>query len=286
MGYPEGVARSASVPPPGWTATGPPAAPTASAAVAARPTTGSSAADAAVRWRLGAATIDSLVVYVGYLGVCALLHWRVADINHLLVLLIGGVAYHFLLEARDGQTIGKRRYGIRVVSVDGGTPTPGAIAIRSALRIFDQLPVAYVSGLVSMVRTGPARRQRMGDVAAGTMVIATGGRAVAKGTPGWYLPAATIFAVLLSAATFYAVAEAGKQPLTSAQTADFIAGCERSAAAQLVSCTCLLNQLEADGHVTLSGLRALVAEGQAERLAGRPGPSTRTLTAAALACRR
>ena len=39
-------------------------------------------ADAAVRWRIGAAIIDNLLVYGGYLGVCGLLGWRVAALGH------------------------------------------------------------------------------------------------------------------------------------------------------------------------------------------------------------
>jgi uncharacterized RDD family membrane protein YckC len=284
MGYPEGVARSVSVPPPGWTATGP--ASVSTDAVAAPPVARSTDADAAVRWRISAAIIDNLLLYFGYLGLCLVLHWRVANVDHLLVFLVGSVAYHFLLESRDGQTIGKRQYGLRVVTVDGGRASPGAVAIRSAVRIFDQLPVMYVSGLVSMVRTGPSRRQRIGDVAAGTMVVATEGRALGRGTPGWMLPAATLFAVAVSALSFYAVAEAGKQPISSTETANFIAGCERSSAAQFVSCSCLLSQLEADGYVTLAGMRSLVIDAQSQRASGQVGPAEKKIQTAAQVCRK
>jgi uncharacterized RDD family membrane protein YckC len=284
MSYAEGVARSVSVPPPGWTATGP--ASVSTDAVPAPPVAPSTDADAAVRWRISAAIIDNLLLYFGYLGLCLVLHWRVANVDHLLVLLLGSVAYHFVLESRDGQTIGKRQYGLRVVTVDGGRASPGAVAVRSAVRIFDQLPVMYVSGLVSMVRTGPSRRQRIGDVAAGTMVIATEGRALGRGTPGWMLPAATLFAVAVSALSLYGFAETGKQPLTDGQRAQLIAGCDRVAASVRVDCQCLVTQLEADGYVTVDGLRTLVTDSQAERLAGGPGPATRTLTSAIAPCRR
>lgn len=187
-------------------------------------------AEAAIRWRVRAATIDNLIVYAGYMVLCALLHWRVQSLNHLVVLGVAGIAYHFVLEARSGQTVGKRRYGIRVVSVHGGAASPRAIAIRSLLRIVDQLPVCYASGLVSMVRTGPARRQRIGDVAAGTMVLAVDGRAAAKGTPGWLLPTATILAIVVSAACAYALTEGGRQALDSTQRSEFIAGCQNGPA--------------------------------------------------------
>ena len=146
-----------------------------------------------------AARVDNLIVYGGYLLVCLLLHWQVASVTHLVWLAVAGVAYHFAFEARDGQTLGKRRYGIRVVAADGGPASPRAVAIRSVVRIVDSLPVCYVSGLVSMVRTGPARRQRIGDIAAGTIVVAVDGRAARQGTPGWMLPVATVGAVIVSA---------------------------------------------------------------------------------------
>ena len=108
-----------------------------------------------MRRRVRAARIDNLIVYGGYLALCLALHWRVATVAHLFWLGVAGVVYHFALETRNGQTIGKRRYGIRVVAADGGPAGPRAIAVRSVLRIVDSLPVCYVSGLLSMVRTGP-----------------------------------------------------------------------------------------------------------------------------------
>jgi uncharacterized RDD family membrane protein YckC len=191
-----------SVAPPGWNAP----------AVPAPPTAAGEAADAAVRWRMRAARIDNAIVYGAYLAACALLDWRVLSVAHLFWLAVAGGVYRFALEARDGQTIGKRCYGIRVVAADGGPAGPRAIAIRSVLRIVDSLPVSYLAGLLSMARTGPARRQRIGDIAAGTIVVAVDGRAARDGTPGWMLSAATMAAVIVSALTLIAIAEVGLQP--------------------------------------------------------------------------
>jgi hypothetical protein len=210
----------------------------------------------------------------------------VASIGHLFVLGIAGVAYHFVLEARDGQTIGKRRYGIRVVGVDGGPADARAIAIRSLLRILDQLPVSYVSGLISMVRTGPARRQRIGDIAAGTMVVAVDGRAAREGTPGWLLPAATLFALAVSALTVIGIAEARRQPLTSAQASQFIAGCENSPAGAVTDCHCFLNQLEASGYTAENALRDLASASESGSASGSSGRARATIQSAFDACRR
>jgi uncharacterized RDD family membrane protein YckC len=242
-------------------------------------------AEAAVRWRIRAARIDNLIVYGAYALLCGLLHWRIAALSHLWVLGAASVAYHFVLEARDGQTIGKRRYGIRVVALDGTTPTVGAVAIRSVLRIVDQLPVWYLSGLLSMVRTGPAKRQRIGDVAAGTMVVATGRQAAAQGTPGWLLPAATLFAAAVSIFSVIAVVQAGSRPLDSTQQAQFVTGCQNSPGGQAIDCECLLNRLEAAGYGTPKALDDLVAQADAPSVPGSPNSARAVLEQAGAACR-
>jgi uncharacterized RDD family membrane protein YckC len=244
------------------------------------------AADAAVRWRVRAARIDNLIVYGAYLLVCLLLHWRVASVTHLFWLAVAGVAYHFAFEARDGQTIGKRRYGIRVTAADGGPASPKAVAIRSVVRIVDSLPVCYVSGLISMLRTGPARRQRIGDIAAGTLVVAVDGRAASQGTPRWMLPAATLGAVVVSALSVIGIAVQGRQPINSLQASEFVAGCQNSADGAAIDCQCYLNRLEADGYNTLSALKQLMAGVQSEEAAGTVGPYRTTVRNAITACPR
>lgn len=277
----------ASVAPPGWS-TPPELAPPPAAATPETPTTAAvadDAADAAVRWRIRAARVDNLIVYGAYLLVCLLLHWRVANFTHLFWLAVAGVAYHFGFEARDGQTIGKRRYGIRVVAADGGPASPRAVAIRSVVRIVDSLPVCYVSGLISMVRTGPARRQRIGDIAAGTIVVAVDGRAVSQGTPRWMLPVATIGAVVVSALTVIGIAAAGHQPITSVQASQFIGQCQNSPAGKVTDCRCFLDRLEADGYDTPDALNNLMAGAQSEEAAGAMGPYRTTLQTALATCR-
>lgn len=79
------------------------------------------------------------------------------------------VPYHVLLEGATGQTIGKNLLRIVVVREDGEPCTYRGAAIRTAFRVVDWLPVAYLAGLVSMAVT--ERRQRLGDLAAGTVVV-------------------------------------------------------------------------------------------------------------------
>jgi uncharacterized RDD family membrane protein YckC len=70
----------------------------------------------------------------------------------------------------NGQTLGKRWLGIRVLS-ERGVPISGAQAIlRNLVGTVDGLfPFFYLIGLTSMLVS--RRFQRMGDLAAGTMVV-------------------------------------------------------------------------------------------------------------------
>src|SRR5437763_13639649 len=84
----------ASIAPPGWS-TPPELAPPPPADAPvfdSRPALAGHAADAAVRWRVRAARIDSLIVYGAYLVVCLLLHWRVANAPPLLLFPVAGGA--------------------------------------------------------------------------------------------------------------------------------------------------------------------------------------------------
>jgi uncharacterized RDD family membrane protein YckC len=68
-----------------------------------------------------------------------------------------------------GRTPGKRAGGVRVVRV-GGEPETFLIAVvRNLMRIVDFLPAAYLVGISSIFAT--SKNQRLGDIAAGTLVI-------------------------------------------------------------------------------------------------------------------
>lgn len=73
--------------------------------------------------------------------------------------------YFLLLESVLGTTIGKRVFGLRVVSDDGTIHTVPQTVVRNLLRPLDQLSflgVFLIPGLTS--------QQRLGDLAAGTIV--------------------------------------------------------------------------------------------------------------------
>ena len=79
-------------------------------------------------------------------------------------------AYDVLFEVfASGRTPGKRLNGLRVVRVDGSPVTFFTSAIRNVLRLVDILPGLYLVGIVTILVT--RRNQRLGDVAAGTLVV-------------------------------------------------------------------------------------------------------------------
>jgi uncharacterized RDD family membrane protein YckC len=130
--------------------------------------------------RVGAALVDFAVLFVLFV-VLALL---VGDSESgdggvsldlegvgLLVWLVVSLAYYGVLEAlMNGQTLGKRALGIRVVDDDGTTPArTRQIVVRTLLRVLDGL-FFYAVALAVVLATGQ-RRQRIGDLTAGTVVV-------------------------------------------------------------------------------------------------------------------
>ena len=73
-----------------------------------------------------------------------------------------------------GRGPGKRLVGLRVVTLRGGPVGFRTSAVRNLLRIIDFLPTAYLIGIVSIF--GTTTGQRIGDLAAGTVVSYVPGR--------------------------------------------------------------------------------------------------------------
>lgn len=83
---------------------------------------------------------------------------------------LGIFAYFIFFEGLwNGQTFGKKAMGIRVRMADGTPINFGAALARNLLRPADVMPGTYLVGLVAMF-TNP-RSQRIGDLAAGTIVV-------------------------------------------------------------------------------------------------------------------
>ena len=87
--------------------------------------------------------------------------------------LLGGI-----IEWRwEGFTPGKRLCRIRVIGVDGLPAGAGACFLRNVLRFADSFP-SFATGLITMVASG--RFQRLGDLAAGTLVVYDEGKGAAR----------------------------------------------------------------------------------------------------------
>lgn len=68
-----------------------------------------------------------------------------------------------------GRTPGKRLQRLRVIQVNGQPLTLGPLLVRNLLRLIDFLPAYYALGALTMLLT--SKSQRLGDLAAGTIVI-------------------------------------------------------------------------------------------------------------------
>jgi len=80
------------------------------------------------------------------------------------------IGYFVLCEMLwNGRSIGKRAAGIRVVRVAGGPVGFFPSLVRNLLRLVDLLPSLYLAGILAILVT--PKNQRLGDLAAGTLVI-------------------------------------------------------------------------------------------------------------------
>ena len=124
--------------------------------------------------RVLAAVVDLAIVVTGALVILAAgdaLSSDSSDVRGALSVVILGWAlyYYFALESGEGQTVGKKLMKLRVVRADGRPAGMREIAVRTVLRVVDGIGV-YIVGLIAMLVSGQ-RRQRLGDMAAGTIVV-------------------------------------------------------------------------------------------------------------------
>jgi uncharacterized RDD family membrane protein YckC len=80
------------------------------------------------------------------------------------------VVYFTLFEVfGGGRTLGKRATGLRVVTDGGGQVGLRASLIRNIIRVLELAALVYAPAIVSVLAT--RNNQRLGDLAAGTLVI-------------------------------------------------------------------------------------------------------------------
>ncbi len=143
--------------------------------------------DLAVRWGITLGVIAVLSVISGMMSIFVAVIGPFMTAIMVILHFVISWFYGTIFEAYfNGRTIGKWACGIRVIDVDGRPVTGKSALLRNLLRIADLAPLAAISeiaedvppifliptgmiGLLSMVMT--RRLQRLGDLAAGTMVI-------------------------------------------------------------------------------------------------------------------
>lgn len=77
--------------------------------------------------------------------------------------------YPVYFEYAQGATPGKQALSLRVVHENGSPLTLGSAMLRNLVRFVDFMPLGYVFGLFSCLVS--SRFQRLGDLAAGTLVV-------------------------------------------------------------------------------------------------------------------
>lgn len=131
---------------------------------------------ASIGERLLALVVDYFLLLIYVIGISVLLSklnvHATSSISYFFLFLfiyLPAVCYSLLCEVFNrGQSIGKRLLNIRVVKADGSTPSLSAYLLRWLLFIID---VPLTSGLGLIVILVTKNSQRLGDLAAGTMVI-------------------------------------------------------------------------------------------------------------------
>jgi uncharacterized RDD family membrane protein YckC len=128
----------------------------------------------ALAWSVDAAAIATISYFVGkFTGAAGILSADWAAALGSAVYFFASMGYAIALEWRwRGQTIGKRLLGLRVIDADGLQLRFPQIALRNLIRAVDMLPLTYlVGGATALLnRNG----QRLGDIAANTVVIREG----------------------------------------------------------------------------------------------------------------
>lgn len=124
-------------------------------------------------WLIDAALILTLLTLLQCLiGFLSLVSQDLAMALAVLLYFALSLGYGITLEwLRQGQTVGKKLLHLRVVDAAGLKLQPAQIILRNLLRPVDLLPLGYaLGGLICLLSP---RRQRLGDIAGGTLVVRT-----------------------------------------------------------------------------------------------------------------
>lgn len=132
---------------------------------------------AALTTRIGAALIDYVLIIIYYIFMNLINTYVLPKSENTFTtytsyaLFMIPLFYQFLFETfNNGRTIGKLVFKIRVVNKDGSNPTIGSLFMRHIFRLIDY----GVSGIGIFIILFTKNNQRIGDLAASTIVIHEG----------------------------------------------------------------------------------------------------------------
>lgn len=119
--------------------------------------------------------IAVLLLLAFFVGVIAVPKGNVIFIGVFVLYGVAFVFYHLIFELLfNGQSPGKKLMKIKVINLDGGQASIGQYFIRWLFRLVDFWLTGQIGGLLCV--TLSERKQRIGDLVAGTTVIKTVGR--------------------------------------------------------------------------------------------------------------
>ena len=124
--------------------------------------------------RILARLLDWLIIFtwvMGCLGIMGtLIYSEEAIIVMVVITILPIIFYDLLFEwLNGGQTVGKKALKIKVVNLDGTTPSFGSYLIRWLFRLVDFTFTGNVLAVVMVAFTD--KSQRLGDLLAGTTVV-------------------------------------------------------------------------------------------------------------------
>ena len=122
--------------------------------------------------RLIAVFIDHLIAFALTLLVLAFVPESLPMVKAVFFFLIY-LAYFVVLEALWSRTLGKLFQGLVIRKLDGSRCDLKAALIRSALRIIEVNPLLLGGLPAGLVIISSKRKQRIGDLLAGTLVVST-----------------------------------------------------------------------------------------------------------------
>ncbi len=120
--------------------------------------------------RILAFFIDAIIIFFTILAIIGVISELDPDGWIVIAFIIPFMFYSLLFEYfGNGQSLGKRAMNIKVVKLDGTTPTVGSYLLRWLFRLVDIYVLYGGVSIISIIVT--ENGQRVGDLAAGTVVI-------------------------------------------------------------------------------------------------------------------